>query len=485
MGPNPLYLRSIDGKPGILIDFIIVGGGITGLACALGLRRVGHRVIVLEKMVVEDVSHLGNGGGRLPPNASKILFQWGLEAALREFAVSSSGVEVMRYETGDLLGTHPWEEEILREAGGEYLFCRHVDLWQLLLRAAKEAGADVRLGANVTSIDGDDCSVRLSGGDALRADVVIAAVGISSDLRTVVSANDHCLYDSTPVFCRLYSLIVPSQVMLQDHLLAQMYTRPSPPAFLWLGHRASGLASRVGGVNGFMVHIWVSDYPRSTSNESEWTTQVDEADWKYLISHCEPRLQRLVQGATFRMHEPVKIVPQLENWVHPSGRVPVVGEAAHPLPAGSVQLTALGIEDAAVFAKLFSHLTSEDQIPMFLHAFQDLREDRCKRVLDSELDNLIIRMMPNSPEQQERDNIMRERQALGLGVLGAGGGKLPDQWDQLKELFGYNAEDEADDWWVKWGLLRERAKQRSIELEERIHVHFQAVNISNEDDDGG
>ncbi|KAI6025734.1 hypothetical protein F5J12DRAFT_903881 [Pisolithus orientalis] len=399
MGPNPLYLRSIDGKPGILIDFIIVGGGITGLACALGLRRIGHRAIVLEKMVIllyADSSNtclcsqLGNGGSRLPPNASKILFQWGLEAALREFAVSSSGVEVMRYETGDSLGTHPWEEEILREAGGEYLFCHHVDLWQLLLRAAKEAGVDVRLGANVTSIDGDDCSVRLSGGDVLRADVVISAVGISSDLRTVVPANDH-------------------------------------------------FPSEQGGVNGFMVHIWVSDYPRSTSNESEWTTQVNEADWKFLIT-------------TFRMHEPVKIVPQLENWVHPSGRVPVVGEAAHPLPVY-----------AAVFAKLFSHLTSEDQIPMFLHAFQDLREDRCKR---------------------ERDNIMRERQALGLGVLGAGGGKLPDQWDQLKELFGYNAEDEADDWWVKWGLLRERAKQRSIELEERIHVHLQAVNISNEDDDG-
>lgn len=483
MGPDPSFLPSINGKPGILIDFLIVGGGITGLACALALRRIGHRVTVLERLAEEEISRLANGGGRLPPNASKILFQWGLEAALREFAVSSPGVEVMRYDTGDLLGTHTWAEEILREAGGEYLFYHHADLWRLLLRVAVDAGADVRLGVSVTSINGDDPSVELSEGDVLRADVVVAAVGGSSGLRTAVSADDKCLYDSMPAHCRLYSLFVPSQVMLQDHLLAQMYIRPSPPAFLWLGHRASALGNRVGGVDGFVVHVWVSDYPRSTANENEWITQADEADWEDLISHCEPRLQRLVRGATFRASGPVKIVPQLDNWVHHGDRVLLVGEAAHPLPVGSVQLTALGIEDAAVFAKLFSHLTSEDQIPAFLHAFQDLREGRCARVLNSERCNLNFRMLPNGPDQEERDNAMRERHARGISVFGSGGGKLTEQWDQLKELFGYNAEDEADDWWVKWGLLRERAKERSIELVERVNIQLQAVNIRNDDDE--
>ncbi|KAI5983421.1 hypothetical protein EDD15DRAFT_1898137 [Pisolithus albus] len=506
MNPDPSFLASIDGKPGLLIDFLIVGGGITGLACALALRRIGHRVTVLERLEEEEISRLANGGGRLPPNASKILFQWGLEAALREFVVSSPGVEVMRYDTGDLLGTHTWEEEILREAGGEYLFYHHGDLWRLLLRVAVDAGADVRLGVTVTSINGDDCGVELSDGVVLRADVVVAAVGGSSGLRTLVSADDKCLHDSTPVHCRLYSLFVPSQVMLQDHLLAEMYIRPSPPAFLWLGHRACALGNRVvsnrfvdkyhfsivsseqKGVDGFLVHLWVSDYPRSTANENEWIRPVDEADWEDLICHCEPRLQRLVRGATFRASGPVKIEPQLDNWVHHSDRVLLVGAAAHPLPVGSVQLTALCIEDAAVFAKLFSHLTSEDQIPAFLHAFQDLREPRCARVLHSERCNLTFRMLPNGPEQEERDSAMRERHARGISVFGSGGGKLTEQWDQLKELFGYNAEDEADDWWVKWGLLRERAKDRSCELEERVNIsvlsaQLQAVNIRNDDDE--
>ena len=31
-------------------------------------------------------------------------------------------------------------------------------------------------------------------------------------------------------------------------------------------------------------------------------------------------------------------------------------------------------------------------------------------------------------------------------------------WETLCKIFGYDCEDEADDWWVRWGRLRERAQ---------------------------
>ncbi|KIM62723.1 hypothetical protein SCLCIDRAFT_1214833 [Scleroderma citrinum Foug A] len=468
----------------ILIDFIIVGGGITGLACALALRKVGHRVIVLEKLVEEQVSQLARGGGGLPPNASKILFQWGLESALREFVVSSMRMEVMKYDTGDLLGTHPWEDDVLREVGGEYLFYQHVDLWRLLLRSARDAGADVRLGARVVSIDGDDCSVKLSTGHVMRADVIVAAVGRSSNLQTIVSGKDQTLHDSTPIYCRFYSVSVPAQVMIQDPNLAPLYNRDSPSTFLWVGNRASALGSCVEGSDAFTLQLWVEQYPQPAYLGEDWSPKADLREWHEICRHCEPRLRKLVRGASSRICGPVKIVPQLDNWVHRSGRVIVLGEAAHALPSGSVQISALGVEDAAVFAKLFSHITSKEQIPTFLHAFQDIREDRCARVIHSEQRNLLFRMMPDGPEQEERDRIMRERHAQGLGVFdGNTSDKPAERWDSLKELFGYNAEDEADDWWIKWGLLGERAKQRSIELEQRVCVRLHAVNVGSDDDD--
>ena len=34
--------------------------------------------------------------------------------------------------------------------------------------------------------------------------------------------------------------------------------------------------------------------------------------------------------------------------------------------------------------------------------------------------------------------------------------RLRASWEELKGSFGYEAYDAADDWWVDWGVLRER-----------------------------
>ena len=44
----------------------------------------------------------------------------------------------------------------------------------------------------------------------------------------------------------------------------------------------------------------------------------------------------------------------------------------------------------------------------------------------------------------------------GANVLEAGG-EMSGLWEEIRTIFGYGCEDEADDWWVQWGLLRERA----------------------------
>src|SRR6266436_4547846 len=116
----------------------------------------------------------------------------------------------------------------------------------------------------------------------------------------------------------------------------------------------------------------------------------------------------------------------------------------------------MSLEDASVLAKLFSHLCNEEQIPSFLYAYQNLREERCQKNRDLDVGNIIFQAAPHNEETAERFSQMRKRHDEGRNVL------VGDDEDSAvahnRELFAYDAEDEADNWWIQWGLLQERSK---------------------------
>jgi salicylate hydroxylase len=123
----------------------------------------------------------------------------------------------------------------------------------------------------------------------------------------------------------------------------------------------------------------------------------------------------------------------------------------------------MSVEDGAVLAKLFSHLRNEDQISSFLYAFQDLRKQRCEQATAKEFDDLHYMSLPPGEFQEYRDQIMRRKRDAGRSALDAAGSlELNPQWEEVRNFFVYDAEDEADNWWNEWGLLRERSIGRDI-----------------------
>ncbi len=119
----------------------------------------------------------------------------------------------------------------------------------------------------------------------------------------------------------------------------------------------------------------------------------------------------------------------------------------------------MAVEDGAVLAKLFSHLSEERQIESFLYAFQELRQSRTRSVRASEFGNAFFMAMPACDASRQRDEGMRMLGEMGLNVLEGGDGETSGAWNEVRTIFGYDCEDEADNWWVQWGLLRERALQ--------------------------
>ena len=102
-------------KSPIMIDFLVVGGGVVGLSCAIALQQTGHRVVVVERDAsVDDVRSLYRLFCRIeltsilfqtlermrpvkvPPNMMKIYNNWGYGDRFIEQGIISNRLTITR-----------------------------------------------------------------------------------------------------------------------------------------------------------------------------------------------------------------------------------------------------------------------------------------------------------------------------------------------------------------------------------------------------
>jgi salicylate hydroxylase len=164
-----------------MLDIVIVGAGIAGLAAAIGLRKAGHRVRMYEK------SRMNNEVGaaiNVPPNASRLLLAWGLDPVAARFVMSQS-ILIGVGATLQTLNLDPTGDRVTKRFGRPFYLAHRVDL-HLALRtlATKTEGVGepvaFHLASNVVAYDPETPSVTLSTGEVIKADAVIAADGIHS-----------------------------------------------------------------------------------------------------------------------------------------------------------------------------------------------------------------------------------------------------------------------------------------------------------------
>ena len=154
---------------------LIVGGSLGGLLAANLLHRDGHEVLVLER---SGRSLAGRGAG--------IVTHQGLLHALRSAAAlvdDSLGVQVNQRVVlaSDGSALHTWAyAQVLTSWGRLYA----------LLRAALPDGLQ-RLGAAVVQVEQDSAGVtaHLASGEALRAELLLAADGIRSTVRAQLAPS--------------------------------------------------------------------------------------------------------------------------------------------------------------------------------------------------------------------------------------------------------------------------------------------------------
>src|SRR6266851_6455476 len=168
---------------------LVAGGGIGGLAAALGLARKGRSVIVLEK--APSLGEIG-AGIQLGPNAFHCFDYLGVGEAARAMAVYIDKLRLMDAISGEEI-THIDLGASFRERfKNPYAVVHRGDLHGVLLKACHDhALIELRTSADVTGYDQDETGVAatLASGATVRGAALIGADGLWSNVRRQVTGD--------------------------------------------------------------------------------------------------------------------------------------------------------------------------------------------------------------------------------------------------------------------------------------------------------
>lgn len=339
---------------------LIAGGGIGGLAAALGLAQKGHRITVLEK-----ASKLGEIGAgiQLGPNAFHSFDYLGVGDAARAMAIYVDGLRLMDAIGGEEICRIPLDEPFRKRFGNPYAVVHRGDLHGVFLRACQDSDRiELRTSSEVAGYDQDGSSVtaRLANGATVEGSALIGADGLWSNIRKQVvgdgppRVSGHTTYRS----------VIPTDRMPEDLRWNA--------ATLWAGPKCHIVHYPLSGWKVFnLVVTFHNDAPEPVAG-----LPVEEEEVHRGFEHVHERARQLIRiGSNWKLWVLCDRDP-VENWV--DGRVALLGDAAHPTLQYLAQGACMAMEDAVCLAH--SVAARPDDVGKALEDYRRLRVLRTARV---------------------------------------------------------------------------------------------------------
>jgi salicylate hydroxylase len=349
----------------------IAGAGIGGLAAALACVRAKHDVSLYERTL--GASEVG-AGVQLGPNVVKVLFGWGLEAALREVAVFPARLLVRSALVGGQLSSLRLGEAFQQRYGAPYLTIHRADLHGVLLQAVKATGGvDLQFGSAITSFTQREAEVDAEFSNDLqtRSELLVGADGGWSTVRKLL------LNDGTPqpTGHLAYRAMVP-QSDLPVHLRSDHVTA-------WLGPKLHVVQYPVRG--GDWLNVVAIVHGQVQGDMSHWDHSANAQDLQRSMAvTCAPLRELIGSIADWRLW-PLSIRPPMRGaHEHALGRVALLGDAAHPMLPYLAQGAGMAIEDAAALAWALGASSSDSgvrrDVPTQLQRYAQARWQRNAQV---------------------------------------------------------------------------------------------------------
>jgi salicylate hydroxylase len=353
----------------------VVGAGVAGLAIATLLRRRGVRCDLYEQ--TPALAAVG-AGIQLGPNGVRILRRLGIGPALADRGVAARAIEVRRWDDGARLARVPHGADCEAAYGAPYYLIHRADLQRALVDALP--GGGLGLGRRVVGVTDrtDHAELALADGSRVRADAVVGADGVHSVVREAVLADERRFAG-----CAVYRGLVPADVV------------PSfvddPRVLFWLGPGRH-----------------VTYYPIA-SRRTVHVSAVFSTDEPEDRPADRAELAAAFAGWHADVREVLAAPPSVTRWGlfdrdfpdrYRSGRLALVGDAAHPMLPYLSQGASQALEDAVTLADC---VTGAEDVDAALSRYERARRPRTAEVHRRSREQGRVFHLPDGPDQAERD----------------------------------------------------------------------------------
>jgi salicylate hydroxylase len=334
---------------------LIVGGGIGGLFAANALIGQGLRV-----SVYEQASALGEIGAGVfvTPNAVRHLERVGLAAAVEKWGARvGPGSCYFRHD-----GTPIAPVQVSDASGWNATFGMHRADFVDFLAANLPVGI-VHTGHRAIGFEQNDdvARVKFANGVTAEAEVVIAADGIHSELRSYVFPPSKPVFHGTISYRGLVSR-------------ERLPNWPMDRWQMWAGPSRHFLVFPVR--HGTMVN-YVGFVPADEEMKESWSAPGDPDVLCGEFAGWDPRIGSVLKQVDHCFRWALYDREPLPTWS--KGRLTLLGDAAHPMLPHLGQGANQSIEDGMALATILAR-ASRARVPAALLAYEQLRRERVAAV---------------------------------------------------------------------------------------------------------
>lgn len=345
------------------------------------------------------ISSQVGAGIRVPPNSSRLSRSWGvdLESIKKEVSLGNRFVDWK----GNILLDCPFDD-VESTYGAPYYFIHRADLMKALVAAVnRNTSIDLRMNTRVATYNFEAPSLTTTDGETLTADLIICADGIKSAVRTAINGHPIDPQDTGDV---AYRILVPTAPLLADPEMAPYVENAW--AVHWMGPEghAVGYPLREGEMYNIIIDVTHSTDLGAPIGLDEWRSEADNAHLVERFADWCPPMRKLCALTGTYLKWKLADFDSLDNWVHPSGKVALLGDACHPMMPYMAQGAAQATEDAATLA---AALKAYDDMSTALHAYEEQRKPRAAYVAKNTRVLQDWLHLYDGPEQVRRDELAR------------------------------------------------------------------------------